>query len=297
VQQRHRQVELKMICRSSAISNDFSPHFLMSLWNRAGLRLHRYRETGILQFSNKMQTNPSMCLRHALFFLLVCILSRADASASSDPKQKRNGGLSRVSCHGNGCGHFETRRKRHRCSSCCRFTLAVTYPEAGNIGGVVSCSSACQWIQHDDDFREEAPAAATRNMYLDSAGSPIVEKSLSVSRCGSARYRGWTVVCTPDLRHEIRAEVIDPAIDIAKRGFCVSRRQQISFDSSLALFARFESSRKILLRGGNSPKEGDILRLPDLARTLGAIRDRAPPDSMKEQSPNALSMKSGVVVA
>ncbi len=156
------------------------------------------------------------------------------------------------------------------------FVLAVTYPEAGNIGGggfmlVRLANGSCTMV----DFREKAPAEATRTMYLDSIGNPVVEKSLL----------GPLAAAVPGtvagLLHALekygtmpRTKVMARAIDIAANGFPVSHRQKASFDSSLVEFNQFESTRRVFTRNGSSIKEGDVLRQPDLARTLIAIRDR-----------------------
>ena len=155
------------------------------------------------------------------------------------------------------------------------FSLAVTFPEAGNIGGggfmlIRLASGATTMI----DFREKAPAAATRNMYLDSAGNPVAGKSLLGPL--AAAVPGTVAGLLHALSRygtKSRSEVMSRAIELAAEGFPVSRRQAASFDSVLADFSRFESTRRAFTRDGKPFQEGSVLRQADLARTLAAIRD------------------------
>jgi gamma-glutamyltranspeptidase/glutathione hydrolase len=155
--------------------------------------------------------------------------------------------------------------------------LAVTYPYAGNIGGggfllARFADGRTTFI----DFREKAPLAATRNMYLDSKGN-VTEDSLV----------GWRAAGVPgtvrglELAHRKYgrkpwAELVNPAIQLASEGFPVS----YSFDASLHdesetnLLSRFPESKRIFL----SAHYGDKLVQPELAATLKRIRDRGAND-------------------
>lgn len=155
------------------------------------------------------------------------------------------------------------------------FTLAVTFPEAGNIGGggfmlIRLANGATTMI----DFREKAPAAANRNMYLDSIGNPVVEKSLlGPLAAGVPGTVAGLLHALNTYGTKSRSEVMARAIEFAAQGFLVSRRLAASFDSAQAGFSRFESTRKAFTQGGKPFEEGNVLRQPDLARTLTAIRD------------------------
>jgi gamma-glutamyltranspeptidase / glutathione hydrolase len=151
--------------------------------------------------------------------------------------------------------------------------LAVTYPYAGNIGGggfllARFADGRTTFI----DFREKAPLAATRNMYLDSKGN-VTEDSLV----------GWRAAGVPgtvrglELAHRKYgrkpwAELVNPAIQLAAEGYPVS----YSFDASLHgesetdLLSRFPESKRIFL----SAHYGEKLVQPELAATLKRIRDR-----------------------
>ena len=155
--------------------------------------------------------------------------------------------------------------------------LAVTYPYAGNIGGggfllARFADGRTTFI----DFREKAPLAATRNMYLDSKGN-VTEDSLV----------GWRAAGVPgtvrglELAHRKYgrkpwAELVNPAIQLATEGFPVS----YSFDASLhgedetKLLSRFPESKRIFL----SAHYGEKLVQPELAATLKRIRDHGASD-------------------
>lgn len=157
------------------------------------------------------------------------------------------------------------------------FTLAVTYPEAGNIGGggfmLIRLANGTTTMI---DFRETAPAAVNRNMYLDSLGNPVAKKSLVGPL--AAAVPGTVAGLLQALERygtKHRSDVMARAIEIADGGFLVSSRLADSFDSTLTLFDRFESTRKVFLRNGLPPRVGEKLRLPDLARTLRLVQERS----------------------
>ncbi len=157
------------------------------------------------------------------------------------------------------------------------FVLAVVYPEAGNLGGggfivarFASGESAAL------DFRERAPLAATRTMYLDSSGT-LTDQSLIGHRAAgvpgsvaglweSHTTYGrlpWTTVLAPALR-------------LAREGFEVSRRFARTLRSDSSLLARFEASRRLFFNGPSTLEEGTRWKNPDLAGTLERIAALGP---------------------
>ena len=158
------------------------------------------------------------------------------------------------------------------------FTLAVTYPYAGNIGG-----GGFMLIRMSDgkttliDYREEAPGAATRNMYVDAQGKVI--PGASTIGALSAGVPG-TVAGLAQAEREYGKlgleKVMEPAIRLAEKGFPVSYWMSQSLASHRALLEKFEGSRRIFLRGGDFYKPGDILKQPELARTLRLIARDGP---------------------
>jgi gamma-glutamyltranspeptidase/glutathione hydrolase len=156
------------------------------------------------------------------------------------------------------------------------FALTVAWPEAGNIGG-----GGFMNIRMADgraavvDYREVAPGAATRDMYLDANGE-LTDKSVvghlavgvpgSVAGMAEALTRYGTLPL---------ADVLAPAIRLAEEGFVVDSILHQSIASSRDLIARFGGAA-VFLPDGEPIQPGMRLRQPDLARTLRAIAQQGP---------------------
>jgi gamma-glutamyltranspeptidase / glutathione hydrolase len=154
------------------------------------------------------------------------------------------------------------------------FALAVVHPEAGNLGG-----GGFMVIRQKDgtvqtlDYRETAPARSTRDMYLDERGEPTER---SVTGHLSAGVPGAVAGLTEAQRRYgllPLAAVIEPAIRLARDGFVVDEYRSRSIADDSARLALFPASRASFLPGGAPPAPGTVLRQPDLASTLEAIRD------------------------
>ena len=162
------------------------------------------------------------------------------------------------------------------------FTMAVTYPRAGNIGGggFMVIHLAKDGSNVAIDYRETAPAAASPAMFLDADGKPDPKKSrdsgLSVGVPGT--------VAGLALAHEkygsgklSLADLLAPAIRLAAQGFRVQDDVVDSMPRSLARLARWPSTAGILLKNGGRPlQSGDRLIQYDLADTLKAIAANGP---------------------
>ena len=155
------------------------------------------------------------------------------------------------------------------------FALAVVHPEAGNLGGggflVVRTSDG---RVRTLDYRETAPSAATRDMYADTAGGSSdrsLTGHLSVGVPGSA---AGLVEAQTRLGRLPLAQVIAPAIRLAREGFAIDQYRSESIAGDSARLAGFPASRASFLPDGRPPAVGSVLRQPDLATTLEAIRDR-----------------------
>lgn len=156
------------------------------------------------------------------------------------------------------------------------FALAVVHPQAGNLGG-----GGYMVIRMADgksvtiDYRERAPAAASRNMYLDEKGEFVPEKSqvggLSSGVPGSVAglLRALEKYGTMDID-----EVIEPAINLAENGFVLDYRLAESLEFFLPEFMKFPSTAKVFTKDGQPYREGDTLRQKDLARTLRLIKEK-----------------------
>ena len=152
---------------------------------------------------------------------------------------------------------------------CAGFVLAVTHPEAGNLGGgsffVVHTPKESFVV----DARETAPRAARRDTYLDRDGNVRPE----VSTVGPLAAGVPGTVAGLLLLHERggrlpRERVLAPAIQLAEEGFRVDDGLRASLERHRALLERFPESARVFLPGGNVPR---TLKQPELARVLKAI--------------------------
>jgi gamma-glutamyltranspeptidase / glutathione hydrolase len=152
------------------------------------------------------------------------------------------------------------------------FTLAVVYPQAGNIGGggfmVIQFSNG---KNTSIDFREKAPLLANKNMYLDADGNVIEDLStlghLSVGVPGSVAGMLYALEKYGTMN---RADVMKYAISYAENGFKINDRLAYALNENKNNFDRFTGSSKIF---GKHFKSGDLFIQKDLASTLKAIRD------------------------
>lgn len=152
------------------------------------------------------------------------------------------------------------------------FALAVVHPQAGNIGGggfLLLRTSTGE--THFIDFREKAPAAATENMYLDAHGNVVENLSIvgykSVGVPGSVAGLVYAEKKYGRLSLE---KVIAPAIKLARDGFPLAYEDARDLKTDEYL-AQFPDSRRIFQRAGNFYQPGEILKQPELARTLERI--------------------------
>ena len=152
------------------------------------------------------------------------------------------------------------------------FALTVMNPEAGNIGGggFVVVRMADGEVSALD-FRERAPLAATRDMFLDEAGE-LTDRSVvghlaagvpgSVMGLWEAHQRYGSVLW---------AELVEPAIELAA-GFVVGERLAHSLGDTRPALELYDGTRDAFLPGGAPPPAGENFRQPDLAATLERIQ-------------------------
>jgi len=156
------------------------------------------------------------------------------------------------------------------------FALAVVYPRAGNLGG-----GGFMVLRLPDgtaeavDYRETAPALAHRDMYLDSSGNVIprlsTEGGLAVGVPGTVAglYAVWKKYGSLDWESLIR-----PAIRLAEKGFRISNAEAKRLNAYHDLIVKYNPRNTIFTKSGW--KEGDLLRQPELARTLKLIARKGP---------------------
>ena len=150
------------------------------------------------------------------------------------------------------------------------FTLAVTYPEAGNIGGGGFMTMYIDGKPYFLDYRETAPNAATRDMYLDENGEVIENLSLIGARAAGVP---GTVMGLWEAHQRFGtlpwSELIAPAVGYAKNGFIVAEKQYQYRKDALELFNASTNFSDYF----GSMKSGEIFRQPELAVTLQRIAD------------------------
>jgi gamma-glutamyltranspeptidase / glutathione hydrolase len=151
------------------------------------------------------------------------------------------------------------------------FALAVVHPAAGNLGGGgFMLIRMADGKTHFIDYREKAPAAATRDMYLDAQGN-VIE--------GASEY-GYKAIGVPgSVAGMVYAEqkygkltlkqVMAPAIKLAREGYALTWRE--ARDLHDKHLSEFPESRRIFQRDGKFYQPGEIFRQPELARTLERI--------------------------
>ncbi len=156
------------------------------------------------------------------------------------------------------------------------FALAAVLPAAGNIGG----GGFLVYRSNDGevralDYREKAPGAATRDMFLDDQGQ--VTESAVIGHL-AAGVPG-SVAGLWEMHREYGslpwADLVAPAIELA-RGHEVDEVRSRSLASAAGRLNRFPASAEQFLEGGEAPAPGTLLEQPDLAATLTAIAEQGP---------------------
>lgn len=157
-----------------------------------------------------------------------------------------------------------------------QFALAVVYPNAGNIGGGgFMVYRAASGEVNTLDFREKAAAAASRDMYLDSAGNPIVDKSLyGHLAAGVPGSVDGMVIAHQKYGKLSWAQVLQPAIDLAQNGFKITKRQATELNSLHRKFMDFNPGGTAFVNLEKTWQEGDVLSQSELSKTLKLIQEK-----------------------
>jgi gamma-glutamyltranspeptidase/glutathione hydrolase len=160
------------------------------------------------------------------------------------------------------------------------FTLAVTYPRAGNLGGggfaVLRLSDG---RVSSIDFRETAPSAAKPDLFLDTRGNLIPGKS-TVGYAASGIPGTVAGLALAEQKygsgHLSWASLLEPARRLAAGGFAVTPSLAHDLQASAELLGQFPESRRIYLRSGRLYRAGDRMLQPDLAATLARLQHEGP---------------------
>ena len=154
-----------------------------------------------------------------------------------------------------------------------QLALAVVYPGAGNIGGggfMVAHLKNGKNISLD--YREVAPASATKDMYLDANGNPITTLSLDGHLSAGVPGTVAGIFATMKYAKLPFKNLIQPAIDLAENGFAITKTQAADLNTNKEDFIRLNTTVPVFVKN-ILWKEGDTLVQKDLAKTLIRIRD------------------------
>ena len=169
------------------------------------------------------------------------------------------------------------------------FALAVTHPAAGNLGG-----GGFMMIRLKNgkttaiDYREMAPAAATRNVYLDQSGNLIQGEGGSLVGYRAAgvpgTVRGMELALKKYGSGKLNwTQLIEPARMLAN-GFIVSSDLARSLRGNNDYLSQYAETKRIYLNGGKFYKEGDVFRQPDLAATFARLQRGGPNEFYEGQT-------------
>jgi gamma-glutamyltranspeptidase / glutathione hydrolase len=162
------------------------------------------------------------------------------------------------------------------------FALAVTHPAAGNLGG-----GGFMMIRLKDgrttaiDYREMAPAAATRNIYLDRNGNVIDGDGGSIEGYRAAgipgTVRGMELALKKYGSGRLNwAQLIEPARRLAANGFTVNYTLARGLRGNREYLSKYAETKRIYLNNGKFYNEGDLFVQPDLAATFTRLQQRGP---------------------
>jgi len=164
------------------------------------------------------------------------------------------------------------------------FALAVTHPAAGNLGG-----GGFMMIRLKDgrttaiDYREMAPGAAHRDIYLDKNGNLIEGEGGSLVGYRAAGVPGTVRGMELALKKYgsgkfTWAQLVEPARQLAGRGFVVTHSLSASLYSNREYLEKYAETKRLYLKGGQFYQEGELFRQPDLAATFARLQRFGPND-------------------
>ncbi len=153
-----------------------------------------------------------------------------------------------------------------------QFALAVTHPQAGNIGGggfTIAVTNKGEKIALD--YREKAPGKAHRDMYLDENGDADLNRSQNGGLASGVPGSVAGLFKMHEYAQLPMEKLIQPAIDLAEQGFALSASDARLLNSRKEVFLKYNKNPIPFVKEGDW-KEGDILVQKDLAKTLKRIQ-------------------------
>ncbi len=154
-----------------------------------------------------------------------------------------------------------------------QWALAVVYPGAGNIGGggfMVATLKNRKPVALD--YRETAPAGASKDMYLDAEGNAVSEKSIYGHLSAGVPGTVAGLFASHQFAKLPMQVLIQPAIDLAEKGFVITEGEARALNSSRDAFEKYNTQTPVFVKAGGW-KKGDTLVQADLANTLKRIKN------------------------
>ncbi|HZU84831.1 MAG TPA: gamma-glutamyltransferase [Polyangiaceae bacterium] len=159
------------------------------------------------------------------------------------------------------------------------FALAVVFPTAGNVGGGGFLVARVGGKSYALDFRETAPAAASRGMYLGADGGATRDsregpRSVGVPGTVAGLWEAWHALGS---KRQTWAQLLGPALDLADRGFTVDESFAKMISIVAPRLAKYPASAALFLPDGGPPRVGTSWRDPELAGVLRRVAQDGPP--------------------
>jgi len=170
------------------------------------------------------------------------------------------------------------------------FALEVTHPAAGNLGG-----GGFMMIRLKNgkstaiDYREMAPAAATRNVYLDKNGNVIEGEGGSIEGYRASgvpgTVRGMELALKKYGSHRLSwAQLIEPARALAANGITVTYNLARGLRGAKEYLSKYPETKRIYLKNGQLYNEGELFRQPELAATFARLQSGGPNEFYEGQT-------------
>ena len=213
-----------------------------------------------------------------ILFLIIGLFVNQQLAQSQDPIFAENGMVVSTSKQASEIGIRILKQGGNAIDAACAvgFALAVTSSSNGNIGGGgFMVTYLADGTVFTLDYREKAPAAAYRDMFLDDNGDVIKDMSLKTRASSGVPgsvdglLKAWSKYGSGNI--SLR-ELLYPSISLAERGFKLSVYEAQTLNTFKELFSNNEAASKIFIRSDNRDwKSGDRLVQKDLGKTLKRI--------------------------
>ncbi len=224
-----------------------------------------------------------------LFLITALLLSQTLVTMAREPVRARHGMVASTNEVASRVGVEIMKRGGNAVDAAIAvaFALAVTHPAAGNLGG-----GGFMMIRLKDgrttaiDYREMAPAAAHRDVYLDKNGKLIEGEGGSLVGYRAAgvpgTVRGMQLALKKYGSGKLTwRQLVEPARRLAANGFVVTHSLARSLRFSKDYLSKYPETKRIYLKGGKFYDEGELFRQPELAATFARLQ-RFGPDEFYE---------------